>query len=74
MSEMFAFRDWLNTKHGQKTSGTPVEVVNTIRDYKYWKRVKSILKVMEPLMRVLRLVETDEAPTMGFLYDVMDKT
>ena len=73
LSEMFASQQWLNTKYGKKTSGTPVDVVNTIRDNKYWKRVKKILKVMEPLMRVLRLVETDEAPTMGFLYDAMDK-
>ena len=31
------------------------------------------MKVSEPLVRVLRLVDGDEKPAMGYLYEAMDK-
>ena len=31
------------------------------------------MKISEPLVRVLRLVDGDEKPAMGYLYEAMDK-
>ncbi|WJX46016.1 hypothetical protein P8452_32853 [Trifolium repens] len=39
----------------------------------FWSKAKDILKVYEPLVQVLRLVDGDEKPTMGFLYEAIDR-
>ncbi|XP_030934976.1 uncharacterized protein LOC115960295 [Quercus lobata] len=44
-----------------------------LEDYAFWSQCKHIVKVSEPLVRVLRLVDGDEKPAMGYLYEAMDK-
>ena len=44
-----------------------------MRDNKFWKKVRKVLKVFEPLVKVLRLVDGDDKPTMGFIYEAMDR-
>ena len=39
-----------------------------MRDNKFWKKVANLLKVYEPLVRVLWLVDGDDKPTMGYIY------
>ena len=38
---------------------------------KFWKNVHDILKVHEPLVKVLRLVDGDDKPTMAYIYEAM---
>jgi len=40
----------------------------TILDSNFWKDVKLTLVVFEPLFKVLRLVDGDVKPSMGFVY------
>ncbi|CAO2841422.1 unnamed protein product [Amaranthus hypochondriacus] len=40
---------------------------------KFWQRENEILQIMEPLLQVLRLVDGDEKPTMGFIYEAMER-
>ena len=40
-----------------------------MRENKFWKKVGKILRVFEPLVKVLRL---NDKPTMGFIYEAMD--
>lgn len=40
----------------------------TILNPHFWRDVKSCLNVFEPLFKVLRLVDGDVKPSMGFLY------
>ena len=40
----------------------------TILSPAFWKDVKLMLAVFEPLVKVLRLVDGDMKPSMGFLY------
>ena len=44
-----------------------------MRDNKFWKKVRKVLKVFEPLVKVSRLVDGDDKPTMGFIYEAMDR-
>ncbi|XP_050249132.1 uncharacterized protein LOC126696428 [Quercus robur] len=37
-----------------------------LEDYSFWSQCKNIVKVSEPLVRVLRLVDGDEKPAMGW--------
>ncbi|XP_040945800.1 uncharacterized protein [Gossypium hirsutum] len=39
----------------------------------FWKKANDLIKVYEPLVRVLRLVDSDEKPTMGFIYEAIDR-
>ncbi|PWZ25396.1 hypothetical protein Zm00014a_012446 [Zea mays] len=44
------------------------EATATILSPAFWKDVKLMLAVFEPLVKVLRLVDGDVKPSMGFLY------
>nr|KYP49050.1 hypothetical protein KK1_029253 [Cajanus cajan] len=39
----------------------------------FWRNVVYILKVMAPLVKVLRLVDSEKKPAMGYIYEAMDK-
>ncbi|RWR97937.1 hypothetical protein CKAN_02741000 [Cinnamomum micranthum f. kanehirae] len=70
--QMFASEEWLRSKWGNATSGPEFEIPNLMRDNKFWKKVSNLLKVYEPLVKVLRLVDGDK-PTMGYIYEAMDR-
>ena len=44
-----------------------------LEDREFWLQCQQIVKISEPLVRVLRLVDGDEKPSMGYLYETMDK-
>ncbi|KAL4187427.1 hypothetical protein AMTRI_Chr09g18950 [Amborella trichopoda] len=37
----------------------------------FWARCNNVVSITEPLVRVLRLVDCDDKPAMGFLFDAM---
>ncbi|KAH7666003.1 Ribonuclease H-like protein [Dioscorea alata] len=63
---MFASSDWDKCKHSQSTKGRAT--YSTIMNVGFWNGVGLCLKVFAPLVRVLRLVDGDKKPSMGFLY------
>ncbi|MBA0628650.1 hypothetical protein Godav_023337, partial [Gossypium davidsonii] len=40
----------------------------------FWKKANDLIKVYEPLVKVLRLVDGDEKLTMNFIYEDVDST
>ncbi|XP_075675191.1 uncharacterized protein LOC142644472 [Castanea sativa] len=44
-----------------------------LEDKEFWLQCQQIVKISEPLVRLLRLVNRDEKPSMGYLYEAMDK-
>ncbi|KAL5764534.1 hypothetical protein ACOSP7_016887 [Xanthoceras sorbifolium] len=60
-SELWDQCKWSNTTKGQKTY---VTVMST----SFWNGVTTCLKVFAPLVKVLRLVDGDTKPAMGFVY------
>jgi hypothetical protein len=42
-------------------------------DNKFWHDVTICIKAAYPLIKVLRLVDYDEKPAMGFIYNAMDE-
>ena len=40
----------------------------------FGKKADEVLKLFEPLVKVLRLVDRDDKPTMGFIYEAMECT
>ncbi|KAL5790169.1 hypothetical protein ACOSQ2_005057 [Xanthoceras sorbifolium] len=60
-SELWDQCKWSNTTKGQKAYAT---VMST----SFWNGVTTCLKVFAPLVKVLRLVDGDKKPAMGFVY------
>ena len=47
------------------------EVVKIILDPKFWNDCRVIVHIVSPLIRLLRIVDSDEHPAMGYVYDGM---
>jgi len=67
---MFNSDEWKTSKFGTSQEGKGIERV--VLDNRVWKNVSTCLKATAPLMVVLRLVDSDVKPTMGFIYEEMD--
>ncbi|XP_052484608.1 uncharacterized protein LOC128039868 [Gossypium raimondii] len=70
LREMFNSKEFKESKWGKQKSGPAYEAKKIVLGKGFWKKANDLIKVYEPLVRVLRLVESDEKPTMGFIYDV----
>jgi len=44
-----------------------------ILDFGFWKQCADIVKLTEPLVCVIRIVDSEHKPTIGFLYQAMYK-
>ncbi|KAH1086711.1 hypothetical protein GYH30_018283 [Glycine max] len=70
LMSMFSSEEWKTSKFG--TSQEERKVQNMALDSRFWKNVIMCLKVAAPLMVVLRLVDSDVKPAMGFIYEEME--
>ena len=61
---MFASNEWAECKWTKHHKG--LAAYHTTWYMEYWDGVGMCLKVFSPLVRVLRLVDGDQKPTMGF--------
>ncbi|XP_057425969.1 uncharacterized protein LOC130719358 [Lotus japonicus] len=67
---MFDSEDWRSTKFAASTEGKQVQRI--VKDSQFWKNIVICLKAAGPMIEVLRLVDSDEKPAMGFVYDAID--
>ncbi|XP_019425097.1 PREDICTED: uncharacterized protein LOC109333975 [Lupinus angustifolius] len=47
--------------------------VEEVLDSNFWKQCADIVKLTEPLVRMLRIVDSEDKPAMGFLYQAIFK-
>ncbi|XP_055962310.1 uncharacterized protein LOC130015689 [Mercurialis annua] len=78
LRNMFESEELLASKHGRATTSPVVEVKKIILSLSsegidFWKKTKYILKVQEPLLKVPKLVDGDDKPTMEFIYEAMER-
>ena len=73
LRNMFASQLWKTSKWGKEKEGPARDVNQLINSDEFWKKARDVLKVHEPLLKVLRLVDGDNKPTMGFIYEAMDR-
>ncbi|CAD6265827.1 unnamed protein product [Miscanthus lutarioriparius] len=66
LRKMVVHSRWDSLKDVKSKKGK--EATATILSPSFWKDVKLTLTVFEPLVKVLRLVDGDVRPSMGFLY------
>ena len=66
-------QEFKESKWGQQKSRLAYEAKKIVLGKDFWKKANDLIKVYEPLVRVLRLVDSDEKPTMGFIYEAVDR-
>ncbi|XP_039144882.1 uncharacterized protein LOC120282190 [Dioscorea cayenensis subsp. rotundata] len=70
---MFASEEWARCSYSPNMEAKKVEAILLLDD-KFWKSIKYCLKCASPLIKVLRLVDGDAKPAMGYIYEAMDRT
>jgi hypothetical protein len=68
---MFTSKEWKSNKCSKLRDGKAIEDV--VLDKNSWKNILICLNGASPLIKVLRLVDSDEEPTMGLIYEAMDQ-
>ena len=69
---MFASEEWAKSNYFTEMEAKKVEVI-LLLDNNFWKSKTYRLKCVGPLVKVLRLVDGDAKPVMGYVYEAMDK-
>ncbi|CAL2278771.1 unnamed protein product [Prunus armeniaca] len=71
LQAMLSSREWHNGPFVQHNEG--IRAHSTILyDVNFWSRVAFSIKSVIPLVSVLREVDSEERPVMGFIYELMD--
>ncbi|KAK4581650.1 hypothetical protein RGQ29_025008 [Quercus rubra] len=68
---MFTSEEWVRSRWAKEANAK--RVVEMILMPSFWNTIVYILKVMGPLVRVLRLVDNERKPAMGYIYGAMDR-
>ncbi|XP_030955048.1 uncharacterized protein LOC115977364 [Quercus lobata] len=71
LRKMFTSKDWTRSKWAKELTGK--RVAQTILMATFWNTVVYSLKVSGPIVRVLRLVDGEKRPAMGYIYEAMDR-
>ena len=69
---MFASEEWQRSQYSKKGDGVKLMDI-VLDDQNFWRSIKYCLKCVLPLVKVLRLVDGDMKPAMGYIYEAMDK-
>jgi hypothetical protein len=71
LQRMFLSNEWFACVYSTKQDGQAIaQLVG--HDQRFWSGVGEVCTISEPLVKVLRLVD-GEKPTMGYLYEAMDR-
>ena len=70
LMSMFSSDDWKPSRFAPTSDGKKVQIM--VLDSRLWKNIVICLKAAVPLITVLRMVDSDEKPAMGFIYEGMD--
>nr|VVW60408.1 unnamed protein product [Nymphaea colorata] len=67
---MVASNDWRHVENTEKNDAK--ELTRLIQNEDFWRKGKEIIRFVEPLVRVLKMVD-GEGATMGYLYEALDR-
>ncbi|XP_073309172.1 uncharacterized protein [Primulina huaijiensis] len=65
--------EWEEINNTSRRRKIAEKTVNIIMDARFWKRARDVCAAMEPLVKVLKLVDQDKKPTMSIIYEAMDR-
>lgn len=71
LRKMVTSQEWSNSKWSKDAGGK--KMASYILQESYWKNILYSLKLTSPLVKVLRMVDGDKKPPMGYIYEAMDR-
>jgi hypothetical protein len=66
---MFTSQEWSDLKVSDEAKGRKATAI--VIQVSFWDDIVHVLKAMGPLIKVLRLVDNEKNPAMGFVYQAM---
>ncbi|XP_058099344.1 uncharacterized protein LOC131243782 isoform X2 [Magnolia sinica] len=66
LKAMVTSQEWMNCPYSKKPLG--IKMADLICSPSYWSACSTIIRLTESLVRVLKMVDSDERPAMGYLY------
>ncbi|KAI3988058.1 hypothetical protein MKX01_011847 [Papaver californicum] len=72
LRKMFTSEAWTKIKNTKEQLGIKVQEI-ILSDDNFWPSIVSCLKSVIPIVKVLRLVDGDDKPAMGYIYKAIDK-
>ncbi|KAI3928254.1 hypothetical protein MKW98_023855 [Papaver atlanticum] len=72
LRKMFTSEAWTKSKYAKEKLGKKVQEI-VLGDANFWLSIISCLKSVTPLVTVLRLVDGDDKPTMGYIYKAIER-
>ena len=67
---MFSCDEWISSKWARRQDAK--ETKKKVNDSAFWKKAAEVVKIVEPIVKVLRLVDGDRL-AMGYIYKGMDR-
>lgn len=71
LRQMFTSERWKSSTWANEAMGK--RVAATVLNIQFWRNVKFSLKVAAPIVRVLRIVDGEKKPSMGYVYEAMER-
>nr|XP_025611971.1 uncharacterized protein LOC112705352 [Arachis hypogaea] len=68
---MVTSREWRSSAYSKEVKAK--KFVDQVLDSKFWNQCTDIVKLIEPLVRVLRIVDSEDRAAMSFLYQAIYK-
>ncbi|XVF04569.1 hypothetical protein REPUB_Repub05bG0095300 [Reevesia pubescens] len=68
---MVTSKEWTTSAYSKDKNGR--KFVDLVLDSTFWKECAAIVKLTEPLVRVLCIVDADDRPAMGYLYEAIHR-
>ncbi|XP_042012124.1 uncharacterized protein LOC121760536 [Salvia splendens] len=71
LRKMFTSDEWTTSQWYKEASGK--QATTTVLNDAYWRHIVHALKLGSPLIEVLRMVDAERKPAMGYIYEAMDR-
>lgn len=71
LEAIFTSEEWISCAFANKSEGKAVRKI-VLKDKSFWPSVIYAIKTTKSLVEVLRLVDAEKEPAMGYLYNAMD--
>jgi hypothetical protein len=72
LQQMFISSEWSTCNWAKKADGKEIKKI-IMDERSFWPSVVYCIKTTQPLVEVLRLVDGEKTPAMGYLYGAMDE-
>ena len=73
LKRMCTSSEWGEFNDERSRNNTPADMFDLILTYQFWRTAILIQSIMEPLVRVLKIVDQYKKPTMSAVYEAMDR-